>query len=263
MDRLFIFLIYSAFFMLWPLLGQAKATYLFVGTEFPLILEQGKNGHPQGVAVDLLKRIEQLTGEKIGIHIMPWTRALNRVKTGEATALIGPYYSEKRAQYLSYCDVPFYDDHMVFLKKKSLTFTWKGDFQSLKRYRVLTVKSWSYGKLFDENRQHMHLAQTLAASNGIKMLMKGRVDLLAFNKRNALAEIRKQGLTDKIEILEPAFSKRLGFFAFSRQHSAPEFEKAFGLAMKQLEEAGVIHDMNARYGLNIRNREDMDIKLTR
>lgn len=251
MNRLFFTFLLGLSFLAFPLKAQEKPAYLFVGTQFPLILDKDKNGQARGVAVDLLSRISEKSGVQINIEILPWTRALNKVRNGNATALIGPYKSKEREKFLTYCDVPFYADHMVFIKRKDTRLEWSGDFQKLQNYRILSVQSWSYGPRFDAHRPKMRLSETLGASNAIKMLMHGRTDLLAFNRRNALAELEKQGFTGQAEILDPPFSSRLGYFAFSKKNTSPEFEKVFAQVMSDLEENGGIREINAKYGLQI------------
>lgn len=251
MKRLFFTLLLALSLLSLPLKAQEKGSYLFVGTQFPLILGKGENGQPTGVAVDLLAHISERSGKTINIEILPWARALNKVRNGDAFALIGPYKSRERETFLSYCNVPFYADHMVFLKRKNTPFEWMGNFRQLQQYRVLTVQSWSYGPQFDAHRPLMKVSQTLGAGNAVKMLIHGRTDLLAFNRRNALAELEEQGFTEQVEILNPPFSSRLGYFAFSKKNPNPEFEKIFTKIMIDLEERGIIRQINANYGLQI------------
>jgi len=251
MNRLFFTFLLGISFLTLPLKAQERPAYLFVGTQFPLILDKDKNGQAHGVAVDLLSHISDKSGVRINIEILPWTRALNKVRNGSATALIGPYKSREREKFLSYCDIPFYADHMVFIKRKDTKLEWTGNFQKLRQHRILSVQSWSYGPQFDTHRPMMKLSETLGASNAIKMLMHGRTDLLAFNRRNALAEVEKQGFTGQVEILDPPFSSRLGYFAFSKKNPSPEFESIFAQVMANLEKNGVIREINATYGLQI------------
>ena len=239
--------------MVWVSHACAADTYRFVGTTFPLILQNGPDGKLEGVSVDIINDIAQEQNFNFSIEILPWQRALSMVKNGQADVLIGPYKSEEREKFMSFSTSHFYEDRMVFLRTSHLTFHWDGNFNAVKSLKILTIKSWAYGKRFDDHRADLKIEETIYPDHALKMLQKGRADLLAFNERNAIAEIKKNQLENTIIICEPSFSKAKGYFGFSKIKQTTDLQNKFNMALDTMLANGTITEHNARYGLNFQN----------
>jgi len=231
----------------------ASNNYLFVGTTFPLILEAGEDKSPKGVSVDILNRISDITGDKFDIKIVPWPRAMALIKSGRASGFIGPYKNKERQAFIDYSTVHFYEDRMVFLKKTNFDFNWQGDFSRVLNKNILAVKQWAYGETFERNRPLMNIIETVDSRNALKMLAKGRVDLLAFNERNAKVEIQKNQLQGLIDICLPPYSEARGYFGFSKKRGEHALQKRFNKALNILLETGEIQQINAKYQLIFEN----------
>jgi len=231
---------------------QAQERYLFVGTTFPSILEAGADQKPKGVAVDLLKRISQITGDQFDIRILPWSRALELVKRGGASGLIGPYYSDKRAEYLDYARDPFYVDRMVFISRRADHVDWQGDYDFFQSSYILIIKNWFYGPAFEEARPNLNIYETITTEGALTMLMRERVDIVALNERNAKHLIKELDMTAALKINEPHMAITRGYYAFSKQRQEFGLQNRMNKALHQLREQGEIERINADYGLSYR-----------
>ncbi|NVK17214.1 MAG: transporter substrate-binding domain-containing protein [Methylocystaceae bacterium] len=231
---------------------QAQERYLFVGTTFPSILETGADQKPKGVAVDLLEQISERTGDQFDIRILPWSRALELVKRGEASGLIGPYYSEERAEFLDFANDPFYIDRMVFISRRSDDVDWQGDYDFFKSSHILIIKNWFYGPDFEKARPHLKLYETITTEGALTMLMRERVDIVAFNERNAKHLIKALDMTTALKINEPPMAINRGFFGFSKKRKEFGLQNRMNKALRELQELGKIERINARYGLTYR-----------
>ena len=247
----FLLVLFAVFTVLFaPVRASAAEPVLFVGTTFHSILETGPEGTPQGVAVDLLNRISKMTGDEFDIQIKPWRRAMEMVRDGKATGLIGPYKSPEREEFLTYTDTHIYEDRMVFLSRKGACKTrWNGDLNTLHSIKILAVGGWDYGPDF-KALQNAHPAEIIAsASTAVGMLANNRAELLAFNERNGLAEIRIQGVQDLIEVCEPHFASKQGYYAFTHQGYDEELFTRFNSALTKLLDDGTIRQFNQKHGL--------------
>ena len=250
-SRTAILCIFCFFASLSP--GLAQKTYLFVGTYFPFIFERDKNGAFHGISVDILKHVSELTGYQFELQLVPWPRAISMVKKGTAAGLIGPYKTPQRETFMHFTKSHYYEDRMVFVKRKNATIVWNGDFNQLGRQSILTIKNWAYGTVFKEYQNKLNTQETIIPQNAIKMLEKGRVDLLAFNERSALDEMRDQQLEGKLAVAEPHFSVSRGYFGLSKTGADQTFLRKFNEALNHLYETGEIKKTNARYGLSFHN----------
>lgn len=252
-------LIIRMLFILFPLLSisfqvQAGQPYLFVGTTFPLVLEKGPENQPIGIAVDILKRISSITGDQYNIQIVPWPRAINYMRKGHASGIIGPYFNPERSKFIDFTQSHFYEDRMVFLKEIDSTVKWDGNFDSIRHKKILVIKAWAYGSKFKNNKPHLKIIETIDPLNALRVLKKGRVDLLAFNERNAIPFISKLHFENEIEIIQPYFSLNLGYFGFSKLRNETLLQTRFNAALNQLAQTGELKKLNKLYGLTFNNK---------
>ena len=77
-------------------------TVLFVTSEFPLISEETPEQEHTGLGVDIVKLIATRLDLDYKIESYPLKRALSMMEHGEADAIIGPYRSNEREEYLDY-----------------------------------------------------------------------------------------------------------------------------------------------------------------
>ena len=229
---------------------DAPDVYVFRGTFFPFILEQDDEGVPSGLSVDILNRISELTGDPIVVKMYPWTRALQMAKVGTAQGIIGPYLSAEREKYLNYTDTHFYEDRLVLLRRHNRSISWQGDFTSLSTYTMLAINGWAYGPEFEAALPFLNVEKVSTAELALNMLCKERADLVALNERNALFEMKKEGVLGELSIMEPAFRTVVGYFAFSRERENSAFENRFNAALTLLATSGEIRKLSANYGLS-------------
>lgn len=232
-----------------PAQAEKKERYLFVGTTFPLIFEQKDDGTHHGLATDILDRISLDTGIRFETQLFPWARALALARAGVADGLIGPYWSQERAEFLDYSTRHFYSDRMVFVARRSSDPHWTGTWDSLTGMRILTVKGWAYGPAFDAARPMMNPIVTSDFDQALRMLMANRVDLLAANERTALIGFNQRKLNGDLEILNPAFHATHGYFGFPKVLQDRAFQDRFNAALERLWESGELAAMSAEYGL--------------
>ncbi|WP_421864599.1 substrate-binding periplasmic protein [Motiliproteus sp.] len=228
--------------------------YLMVGTFFPYVLEQSMDGSPQGLAVDVLNRVSELTGDRFKVLVLPWPRALRLVEVGAADGLIGPYKTDQREAILDYSTTEIYRDHMIFLSRSEDFKTirqWRGNLQSVLDQRIITVRGWAYGAEFDQIKSRLQIVEANTFSHGLQLLQKGRGELLAANERNAIFEVRKEQLQPQIAYLSPPFGKMVGYFGFSKQKTDLDFQQRFNQALQTMHQN---HEMDAlwnKHGLKL------------
>ncbi len=242
-----------------PSRAEEASRYLFVGTFFPYVLEQSMDGSARGLSVDILDRITALTGDRFEIRILPWARALSMVENGSADGIIGPYKTPTREKFIDFSESEIYRDHMVFLCRagaSDATEKWRGRFSDLQDRKVITVRGWAYGAGFDDARSRLEIIETNSFAQGLQMLLRDRGELLAANERNALYEVRKEQLADRVDFLRPAFQAMVGYFGFSRQKADRVFQDRFNRALNQLHSSGEISELWSEYGLKSYPRND-------
>ncbi|WP_462174645.1 substrate-binding periplasmic protein [Pseudoalteromonas gelatinilytica] len=225
-------------------------SYYFVGSHFPAILEQDQQGTVVGLGADIAHEICRRLGHELVIDIMPLKRALKMVEQGHADAIIGPYKSPMRQQYMQFSDLPFYEDPIVFYTKKNNDVTWVGNFASLRKDIIGTIRGWNYGPEFKRNETTLSLSEVGNVRASFLQLMYNRVDLILTHPRAAKPVIDSLDIADKVIMLSPPVTVNQGYYGFSKQRELDEFIDAFNAEFQKMLINGDIVELNSKYGLN-------------
>lgn len=223
-------------------------TYHFVGSNFSLISEEGKEGAVEGLGVDIAKEIFHRLGHKITIKLYPWKRALEMVKTGQADVIIGPYISDERKKVLSFSQYPFYEDQFFFYQLISKPeLKWSGDFNSLKGFSIGINRAWNYGEKFNESEKKLNVVTLNTLEQNLKLLLLGRVDLTLSHSRGAKKLLEKLKAQHKVRKIYPPVKKSLGYFAFSLKNNLVQMKKDFDKEFQQMIENGDLLKFEKKY----------------
>ena len=229
--------------------AQEKASYTFVGTHYPLVFEQDKNGQVHGLGFDILKAISNEMGKTFKTIYLPWGRALRMVKEGSADGIIGLYMSETRKKFLVYSNTPFRKDHILLMTKAGRKVSWDGNFKTLKNHHIITIRHWVYGDKFDAYKHNLNIDIANKLSHGLRMLMANRGDILIANEQSALYEMQKLSLMNDIVFLKPEIKPIQNYFAFSKIKNDTNFQKRFNAALLKLHQTGQMAKLAAKHTL--------------
>ncbi|HEV7814442.1 MAG TPA: transporter substrate-binding domain-containing protein [Janthinobacterium sp.] len=231
----FISLIFSC--MGTPLKCQAREL-LVVGTVFGHVFECSAADKCGGLGVDVIRAIARQTGDTVRFKLYPWARAQAMVENGQADILLGAYKTQERERHFAFSERPFYQDTMVFYARAGDTTGWDGNYASLKGRRVAAVGAWVYGKDFDQARADQKIPEAVQLENGILMLSRGRIDLLATNLRNTEALLPVLHLSGAIKPLKPVLDIQNGYLAFPRRQDHDALRGNFDRVFRQMVDTG-------------------------
>jgi polar amino acid transport system substrate-binding protein len=245
----------TIFFLLALALGVSApqrsyaAERVAVGAAFSNIFEQDANGQWQGLGVDVLRILAARDGDTVSFKLYPWPRAQAMVERGQADILIGPYKSPDRIARFSFLDHGFYRDRMVFYRRREDDMPWRGDFAALKARHIAVVRGWHYGAQFDQARPLLDISEVPQLENGLRMLERGRIDLLATNERNSAGLIGSMGLGDALVALCPDISQLDGYFAFPRDAKYTALRDRYNTFFTEMVRSGELARLGARNGV--------------
>ena len=241
--------------MVWSLclsgeMAQARE-WLAVGTNFPLVFEQGAEDEYRGLAVSVLHQALDTLGDRVRFELHPWARAQYMVEQGQADILIGPYKTAEREARFAFSARAFYRDRVVFYGRRDRLPAWNGDYQVLPGRPIGVVRAWSYGDQFVQAKPFLDLVTVESVENGLKMLSLGRLQLLASNQRNSRPVLLRLGLLDEIVELDPPISLEDGYFAFPRLASHDALRRDFDRALEEMIENGELVRLAKRWQVQI------------
>ncbi|WP_374979617.1 transporter substrate-binding domain-containing protein [Pseudomonas solani] len=224
--------------------------WLAVGAEFPRLFGQTQDGRFIGLGPDVLREVAQRMGDSVRFEVYPWARAQKMVAQGRADILIGPYRTPEREQHFLFSQHAFYRDRIVFYARDGVDVDWRGDYAMLAGRRVGIIRGWTYGPHFDEGREAMDLHSIESVDNALRMLVLGRIDLLASNERNTRPRIEALERGTVHQLL-PIIDIQDGYFAFPRTEDHAALRADFDRAFASLISDGRLDEMATRHGVTI------------
>ncbi|UXH78840.1 substrate-binding periplasmic protein [Roseateles amylovorans] len=235
--------------------GGAARPVSVVGTTFSRLFEPASaspGGPPvQGLAVDLLDAILLPAGFAPRYELLPWLRAQSMIEHGPADILVGPYRTPEREKRMRFSQLPFYEDALVFYVRSGQQDLWRDEFASLRRWRVGAVQGWVYGERFDQARSALSVTSVRDLSTALRMLQRGRLDLVAANQRNSEPVIQELGLTDQVQLCAPPFARLRGHFAFSLEPQGAAWHRLVDAGMQRLRASGELQQLARRRGVTL------------
>ena len=163
-----------------------------------------------------------------------WADAQAAARDGKADMIYGIYYNDERAKYLDYVQPAFmFDDVAIFVPKgKAFPFTGKEDLIGKKG---VTNQGESYGTEFDAfMKEKLDVARAAGIDAAFKDLLDGKADYLIAGYYPGLAEAAKDGVKDKVEVLDQALLTAEMFVAFSKKSPCTALASKFGQAITEM-----------------------------
>ncbi len=224
---------------------------LAVGTEFAKVFERTPSGEFTGLAVDVVRALALQQHDTVRFEIYPWPRAQAMVELGQADILIGPYKTPEREARFSFMDRAFYQDKMVFFARSGSNFAWGGNLDKLRAYQIAAVSGWAYGQGFDRARAELKVSNAPKLENGVLMLVHGRVDVLAANRRNIEPVLAAQRLHGAVIEVGPAIDTQNGYLAFPRNVQFDPLRLRYNQAFNELVEKGDLARLGRKHDVQV------------
>jgi polar amino acid transport system substrate-binding protein len=217
-------------------------------------------GHPQypviayqqgdalvGAAPMLVETIAKKLGVPLESKFMGnWADAQAAARDGQADMIYGIYYNDERAKYLDYVQPAFMFDDVAVFVAKGKAFPFK-DKEDLIGKKGVTNQGESYGTEFDAfMAAKLDVARAAGINAAFKELLDGKADYLIAGYYPGLAEAAKDGIKDKIEVMDQALVTAEMFVAFSKKSPCTALADKFGQAITEMTTDGSFDAMLAK-----------------
>ncbi len=178
-----------------------------------------------GLNIELLKRVEKITGESFIFAARPWKRCMEEAKTGLVDGLIGAADSPARRQYAQPPLLPngmpnsekaMYEDTVNVYVRVGSNASWDG--QALTNPRGIAIAQTGYF-VVDLLRQRGQSVKDMvkSAEDGLRMLATGSADVAVLMGQQPLDLIRTDPrFKGKIEVAAQPFTHFSFYLIVSR-----------------------------------------------
>jgi polar amino acid transport system substrate-binding protein len=178
-----------------------------------------------GLNIELLKRVEKVTGETFTYLARPWKRCMEEAKTGLIDGLIGAADSPSRRQFavppllpngFPNAEKAMYDDNVNVFIRVGSNASWDG--QALTNPRAIAIAQTGYF-VVDLLRQRGQSVKDMvkSAEDGLRMLAAGSADVAVLMGQQPLDLVRTDPrFKGKIEVAAQPFIKFSFYLIVSR-----------------------------------------------
>lgn len=239
--------------LLWCSFGvQAETISVRADQWFPV------NGHPDaarpGFGIEILNEVWRSPDYRIDYRLMPWSRSLEMVRSGQHDCVIGAFVTD--APDFRFPREPLAFDSAAVYVSRGSSLEYNG-LDSLESVRLGVIGSYSYGAAFDDWLARHADSKTVEVMKGsdalernIRKLLSGRLDALVESPLVMESKLKKMNLSERIEHLAPVSDPMPMFVACSPVLDARPWLDAFDKGMVHLRESGQLEAIYRRYGID-------------
>ncbi|MBN1930211.1 MAG: transporter substrate-binding domain-containing protein [Desulfobacterales bacterium] len=193
--------------------------------------EYTENGKTFGFATEVIKNVLPRLGYNPEIKFVPWKRAVEMVKNGNADGIFSISYNDTRAEFLYYPEKSIHPSEYVLFINKSNVGNLKFDsFEDLKPYRIGVTREYAYSEeLWTSLKKFGNYEEVATDEVNLTKLAVGRIDYFPSELLVGLELAKKLKLSDKVTYLDKRFKTKDYFLAFSKKSPkiSPELVEKF------------------------------------
>ncbi|QNM97561.1 substrate-binding periplasmic protein [Chitinimonas koreensis] len=204
---------------------------------------------PQGgVIVAIATEAFKRGGYTAKVSVLPWARALDDGKEGQADGVIGIWRNKEREQWFLFSE-PLGSNQIGFYKRNDKAIAYKS-LADLKNYSIGTVRGYANPQAFEEAK--LRTTEVVDDSTNLLKLGAGRVDLVLIDKGVArhLLDTSAAAAKGQVGWIEPAVDKLPLYVAISRK--APDHDKklkALNQGLEAMQKDGTLAKMASQAGI--------------
>ncbi|MBN2063990.1 MAG: ABC transporter substrate-binding protein [Sedimentisphaerales bacterium] len=202
------------------------------------------------VSVIVTESFKAAGSSDISLFFLPWEKAVEITKVGNADGYYPEYYSKDLASEFILSD-PMPCGPLVFIKLKTTEFKYTGKVEELKPYKIGIVAGYVNTEEIDKATD-LTKVEAKDDSSNIMNLLGGKVDVAIVDPlvTNYYMKNNKAiaASLDKIEVVEPYLDHKQLYIAFSRKTADGEAKaKLFNDGLKKIKENGTLESILKKY----------------
>ena len=207
-----------------------------------------------GIGIDLAKKIFEPLGYRINYVVVPWTRALEDVRSGKADAVVGASRSDDaRLVFPDNAITNISDDFYIL---KGSPWQYQGEF-TLKDKHVGVIDGYGYGEVVTKYiNAHKNIPGEIFISQGkdalnqnIEALINRKIDLIIESKVVMDYHLQKMNLDDKL-VWAGGVPQAPVYVAFSpKLVQSARLKAQYDAGIRQLQASGALAGMYSSYQL--------------
>ncbi len=212
---------------------------VLVTTSFPPFSYLEDN-QPKGLAVEVLKEAFSRMRQEIRITFLPFARAIEMVKSGEADGIFPFALSEERKTFVRFpSEILLTDPGALFVRADS-SIVFSGDYGALRNYTFGIQRGTSHGPVFTQALDTYAIKVDLAADQvqNVQKLTAGRFEIAVGPRLVLQYAAKRTGKLQEIKLLHSGISDGIAYVGFAKQKNLDSSIARFDETLKKMHQDG-------------------------
>jgi len=203
-----------------------------------------------GAGVELLQMALADTDIQIEVlHVGPWARAQQEVRSGRVDMLAGAFLTPERLGWMDYVHPAYVEVPSVIFVRRGQAFPYAG-WDDLRNKRGSTLVNNSFGTAFDTfARDHLRIDTVSSIEQSFRQMLLGRADYVVYERYQGIALAEQLGIADQLDILDGSLINEQLHYTISHRSAcnSPALRAALAIGMQRLTAQGEPRRMVEKY----------------
>lgn len=223
--------------------------FFFLGEQNYAPISFEENGQVVGISPDIITEAFRRMGYKIKLQLVPWKRAQEMVKDGEADGFFSPYKSTEREKIYQYPSEPLLIEKNVFMVRKDSNITYEGDMRKLSHYGIGTLIGYTTLDKYMENKIISTVDKSANVEASLNKLISGerQVDLVVNTDYILWYTAKKMNIMDSVKELPFPLAETPSYLAFNKEKDYTQVMAKFETELKKMKNDGTYQQIIEKY----------------
>ena len=224
-------------------------TLLFVGEQDYAPISFTENDEVVGISPDIIREVFRRMGYKVKLQLVPWKRAQEMVKYGEADGFFSPYKSTERENHYVFPKEPLLIEKNVFMVRKDSTITYDGDISKLNQYGIGTLIGYAILENYIEKKLINNIDRSINVESSLHKLINGerKVDIIVNTDYILWYTAKKMKITSSVKELPSPLAEEPSYLAFSKEKDYTEIIAKFEIELQNMKKDGTYKKIIKKY----------------
>lgn len=205
-----------------PALAGETPSLRLLSEDFPPINHLA-DGRPAGMASELVLALQQRLGLQIPIEFMPWPRAYSEVQGNAPVCLFTMARTEQREKLFKWVG-PVVEFQNALFAVRGSDYRYRSVDEAMQASRIVVIKDWASAQEL-QRRGFKNLLEVSQPSTALRMLIAGRVPLMASELLTLPELLRREGQPADAIVTASTYPGALGYLAFSQATPDAEVQR--------------------------------------
>jgi len=211
-----------------------------------------ENDNVTGPYIDIVSNALDNLGYEYEFVILPWSRLMNSVGTGEVDIALPFYDKSERRKFAYYSEEPIGLSQINAVVMSDSEITFDGSMASLSDYRIGIVQDYFYTMELENAVEERVITtdEAITTDKNIEKLLQNRVDLIFEDVSIVKEYIKENKAKEEVKFLEPPLTYSYLYIVFSKSKDLTELRQGMDNQLEIMKSDNSLFNIFDNYDLS-------------